>query len=57
MTFNNEQDTGIWNACLLQKWESFKVIFSADQELNRERKIAFDWSMCPAAPGMLQKQK
>ena len=55
MNYNGEQDTSIWSACLLQKWESFKVILSAgwEPELNRERKIAFDWSMWPAATGML----
>lgn len=59
MNFNDEQNTGIWSVCLLQKWESFKVILSAgwEPELNRERKIAFDWSMWPEATGMLQKQK
>lgn len=59
MNFNDEQDTGIWSACLLQKWESFKVILSVgwEPELNRESKIAFDWNMWPATTGMLQKQK
>lgn len=59
MNFNDEQNTGIWSVCLLQKWESFKAILSAgwEPELNRERKIAFDWSLWPAATGMLQKQK
>lgn len=38
MNYNDEQYTSIWSACLLQKWESFKVILSAGQEpeLNRE---------------------
>lgn len=32
MNFNEEQDTGIWSACLLQKCENFKVIFSVGNQ-------------------------